>query len=133
MSSNDGDNNSRKIGTFFTIKDLIVIITPLIALASAFFAYDTRISVLETKNKASEVRIEEVKNTARENSDRYYKIELELSTLQSKVENMASDQRDIEKTLNHLNTKIDEIKKRNEENSNQIQGLTQDLQQLEKR
>lgn len=96
MNNNVNDNGNRKYNTIFNIKDLIMILTPLIAIASAFFAYDTRISVLETHNENMKTQIDDLKKQIGKNSARYHKLELDNSEIRSKLDNIIKNQQDIE-------------------------------------
>jgi peptidoglycan hydrolase CwlO-like protein len=74
----------RNINTMFSIRDVIVVIGAAIAASGPFFAYDTRISVVENNNQQIESKISRLV----ERADRINEIDQDIRSRVDKLEAM---------------------------------------------
>lgn len=61
-NDNNDENSNRNVRTLLELKDVVVILTAMIAAAAAFFTYGTRITVLESKLASVETVSQEVRD-----------------------------------------------------------------------
>lgn len=60
MEEDENRPSRSNIPTFFSLKDVITILFPIVAVAGAFFTYGTRISVLEERFNMDHVQLEKM-------------------------------------------------------------------------
>lgn len=91
----------RNIFTMFSLKDVMSLVTTLVALAGAFYAYDKRIAVMETEQKFITQQLTEVRTDFSKLKDQF------IEHVRGKEPMLEEVRRDIEK----LEANIKEIEK----------------------
>lgn len=84
--------------TLLTVRDVLVILTAVVAIAAAFFMYDTRITVLENEIRSIRTDIQEIKNKQKDMSN----VTTEIAQQSIKLQN-------IEKSQDRLEIKLERM------------------------
>lgn len=106
------DNQNRAVPTFFTLKDVVMIIGALLTVAASFFAFDTRLSVAESQLYDE---ISTAKQFRYDTRQRLQAIMTEMSQLRVDLARLqsldpSSDNQDIKEVLQTIEQRDRELK-----------------------
>lgn len=128
----EDERQTRSIPTFFTLKDVLTILVPVVAVAGAFFTYGTRITVLETDITALQLHEASVAVHADDNDDHINELMIETHRLETRV-NMNTRQLEKVQEISRQLDKVANIQRERLEWANrELDELKEDIEALEK-
>ena len=127
----DEERPLRSIPTFFSLKDVLTILVPVIAVAGAFFTYGTRITVLETDIASLQLHEAAVAIHAEDNDDEINILRIETNRLETRVNMNERQLVKVQEISRQLDKIADVQRERLEWANQQLRDLKNEIKELE--